>query len=366
MALPAPPLTSPLESDPPESPAQRSACLNCGTQLTDTFCPHCGQRAGDAHLSVRDLLHELAAEHFGLDTKVARTLVALVRHPGRLTLEFLAGRRARYLPPLRLYVSLSVLYFLFASLSNGLDPSKGNGVATINTSDTAATAAAVAAALDSAGIKPSSVEGVAQDTLHGSAVSRFFRRDLSHRLADAKSHKGDTTAAPGSATNGVVRATTKPSSRDTVHGNAIVLFFKRRFYQRMSYTRTHQAEATRQISETFHHHLPDALFLLVPGLALALAALYYGSHRYYAEHLVFAMHFQAFSFAALTIALLPIPFLGLVIGVAIVAYLFLSLRAVYGESIAATTGKVAVIALGYGISLTLIMAVVGLTAFLFS
>ena len=88
--------TSQLESDPPIAATQGGTCLNCGTLLTDAFCAHCGQRAGDARLSVRDIAHEAVAEHLGLDSKVARTLVTLLRHPGRLTIEFLSGRRVRY------------------------------------------------------------------------------------------------------------------------------------------------------------------------------------------------------------------------------------------------------------------------------
>ena len=327
MALPAPPVTSPLESDPPGSPVQASACLNCGTQLTDAFCAHCGQSAGDVHLSVRDLIHELAAEHFGLDTKVARTLVALMRYPGRLTREFLAGRRIRYLPPLRLYLSLSVIYFLASAIASDAGSKNSAGIVHINTAtssvrrshaavslDTNTTnLSPVGEALDSAGIKPQAASDIIGDTLHGNAVVRFVKRRGAERLVYAKSHK---------------------------------------------------TEAMQHISERFRDELPDALFLLVPGLALALFVLYHSGKRYYSEHLVFALHFQAFAFAALTIGL--IPYLGALANIAIFVYLFLALRRVYGQSITMTAAKLVVIVIGYGISLSLIMAVVGVTAFLFA
>lgn len=81
---------------------------------------------------------------------------------------------------------------------------------------------------------------------------------------------------------------------------------------------------------------------------------------------MFALHFQAFGFAALTIGLIPIPFLDAITGIAILAYLFLALRTVYRQSIAATTGKFVVIVIGYGISLTAIVAAAGLVALLFA
>ena len=268
---------------------------------------------------MREMLRELASEHFGLDTKVARTLVALVRHPGRLTVEFLAGRRVRYLPPLRLYVYLSVVYFLASAFGArfGSSPNaelRGVGITTTG-SDTAVNAAALKAIADSVGITPRTIQ---------------------------------------------------PGTTDTLHGSELVLFFKRRFVRRLAEVKSHNADVMPRIREEFQHELPDALFLLVPGLALALLALYRGSHRYYSEHLVFALHFQAFGFAAQTVALLPIPLLHFTISCALVAYLFLALRRVYGGGVAVTVGKTAVILAGYGISLVVIMAVVGVIAFLFS
>jgi uncharacterized protein DUF3667 len=330
--------------------------------LSDAFCAHCGQRAGDTHLSLRGLLHELVAEHFGMDTKVARTLAALVRYPGRLTLEFLAGRRVRYVPPLRLYVSLSVLFFLastFAATIRGSRSSDDAGKFDVNVdmpvvaSDTSR-ALSTAATADTTAINPSSLKAIARDTASGSTLQRFFKRDFARRVEQEKAEQK------------IHQKSQQPAARDTASGNAITAFFKHRLHQRLAYMKSHQGEAGTQISEAFRHDLPDALFLLVPGLALALAALYYESHRYYAEHLVFALHFQAFSFAALTVGLLPIPFLDTIVGVAIVAYLFLSLRRVYGQGVGATIGKLVAIAIGYVISLTVLVTGVALTAFLFA
>ncbi len=315
MALPAPQVTSQLESDPPAPPAQHSTCLNCGAQLTDAFCAHCGQRASDVHLSVRDLLHELVTEHFGLDTKTGRTLVALVRYPGRLTLEFLAGRRIRYLPPLRLYLSLSVLYFLASALTTNAGFNTNANVVHITTSPAATNKSGGMVSLDTTAANPVPI-GAALDSI------------------GISSH--GTTDVIG----------------DTLHGNAVIRFVKRRFAERLAFFRAHKSDAVQQISERFHHELPDALFLLVPGLALALLVLY--RKHYYSEHLVFALHFQAFAFVALTIGL--IPYLDALANIAIIVYLFLALRHVYGQSIAATAAKFVVVVIGYGISLALVMA----------
>jgi len=93
----------------------RTTCLNCGSALSGSFCSECGQRAAPPHPSLRELGGEAFAELSGWDGKVAETVRALLRKPGKLTIEFLEGRRARYLSPLRLYLMCSVIYFLIAA-----------------------------------------------------------------------------------------------------------------------------------------------------------------------------------------------------------------------------------------------------------
>src|SRR5687768_10569944 len=95
--------------------SQSSACLNCGAALDGKFCARCGQRDIPPYPSVRELASDAVAEFSGWDGRLAATVRALVRRPGFLTGEFLAGRRARYISPVRLYLTASVLYFLIAA-----------------------------------------------------------------------------------------------------------------------------------------------------------------------------------------------------------------------------------------------------------
>ncbi|MDF1504394.1 DUF3667 domain-containing protein [Roseisolibacter sp. H3M3-2] len=108
VAPPAPVVVAAAAPAPVEAPA----CANCGAPAGDAFCPRCGQEQHDLHRSVRSIVDELLDSLAGWDGKIPATLWLLVRHPGRLTAEFLGGRRARYLRPLRLYLTLSVVYFV--------------------------------------------------------------------------------------------------------------------------------------------------------------------------------------------------------------------------------------------------------------
>jgi hypothetical protein len=93
------------------------ACLNCGMPLRGRFCSVCGQRAVPPFPTLREMLVDAWHEFTAFDDRLLRTLGLLLRRPGRLTLEFLAGRRMTYVPPLRLYLLASVAYFLIAAMS---------------------------------------------------------------------------------------------------------------------------------------------------------------------------------------------------------------------------------------------------------
>jgi len=87
-------------------------CLNCDAPLTGPYCATCGQKPPHPDLTLRDLVAESTHELTHWDGKVIATLKALLLRPGLLTSDFLAGRRARWLPPLRVYLICSVAYFV--------------------------------------------------------------------------------------------------------------------------------------------------------------------------------------------------------------------------------------------------------------
>ena len=93
-------------------------CRNCNAGLTGRYCSNCGQIA-DVHVpSTRELVHEALEGLTHSDSRLWSTLKTLLFKPGKLTQEFIAGRRVAYLPPFRLYLILSVGFFLVASFAH--------------------------------------------------------------------------------------------------------------------------------------------------------------------------------------------------------------------------------------------------------
>ena len=101
-------------------------CRNCLTTLEGAYCPNCGQKNIDLERPIFGLVAEMFKETFELDGRAWRTVKTLFRHPGMLTSEFLAGRRRSFTSPLRLYLVISISFFVIigwlASQGVLLDP----------------------------------------------------------------------------------------------------------------------------------------------------------------------------------------------------------------------------------------------------
>jgi hypothetical protein len=87
-------------------------CPECETPLTGKYCHECGEKPPDAHdLTLRHFVSHGVHELTHVDSKIFRTLKALILKPGVLTAEYFAGRRQRYVPPLRLFLVIFALNF---------------------------------------------------------------------------------------------------------------------------------------------------------------------------------------------------------------------------------------------------------------
>lgn len=111
-----------------EEPAEAQRCPNCGEELQGEYCQACGQKRIHRHeLGLKHFFIHAANEFTDLESnKIVGTFKALLFKPGRLTDEYLAGRKGRYITPVRLYLTFSALYFLFAW--GALAEARGGGV----------------------------------------------------------------------------------------------------------------------------------------------------------------------------------------------------------------------------------------------
>jgi hypothetical protein len=117
-----------------DNSAPRSDCGNCGATLTGPYCSACGQHAHESARSVAVLFHDAWHLVTHVDGRLWQSLSLLLLRPGRLTQEYFAERRVRYLPPVRLYLVLSVLFFAFVVVAPHSANPKREGF-TLDTAD---------------------------------------------------------------------------------------------------------------------------------------------------------------------------------------------------------------------------------------
>jgi hypothetical protein len=274
-------------------------CANCGAPVVSNFCGECGQRVGHAAHSVWHFVLEAVEDLTHADSRLWRTMLALLFKPGYLTAEFLAGRRMRYLPPLRLYLVLSVLFFLLAGV---LDRHAGIWIVKVN-------------GRDDVTLEPAP-----------KAVAR--PGETAQQVGDRMCAQLNVIGPEGA---WLVPALHRACLKSVADGG-------------------------RGIQEVFTHSIPRAIFIALPILGLVMMPLYRRPRRYYIEHLLFFLHAHAFLFlllgsfviaATIFQAEVLVSALGLAVTVIIPYYYFIAMRRVYGQSRGRTLGKLVALSLAY-------------------
>jgi hypothetical protein len=278
--------------------AHAPLCDNCGAGLTGRYCANCGQRHEPPVHSLAHFLRVAFEDVTHADSRLWSTVAALLAKPGFLTHEFLAGRRARYLPPVRLYLVLSVAFFLVASLTRPQ-------VVQLSTDDSGVPKAARVVPLDQANDIPGS------------------------------------SARPGES----------PAERNA-RECAMINFAGPLSPAMQKACLKIRGDQAHSFIAAMRHNLPRTMFLFLPLLAGLMMLFYWRPRHYYVEHLLLLLHNHACVFLVLPLAwglaaLLPFAsgWLEFAVFLYLVWYMFRSMRVVYGQGRALTLAKLT--ALGF-------------------
>jgi len=288
------------------APAGAVRCDNCGATVTQKYCGACGQRREPPLHSLWHFTQVAVEDVTHADSRLWRTLAALLFKPGFLTREFLAGRRARYLPPVRLYLVLSVAFFVWA----------GTGqhqlrVLQLDTND--------------AGV-PKSVQ---LTPLEGPPDSPFDAPKPGESIEQRNRRECGMINYQGP-----WQARLTPAIRDAC--------------LRI------RADNGRSLSAAYLHNMPRALFLFLPLLAAAMMLLYWRPRHYYVEHLLLFVHNHAFVFlivmlgwAAATLVPPARHLINWATALYVLWYAYRSMRVTYGQGRWLTLGKFVVLSFFY-------------------
>lgn len=306
---------------------KETTCLNCGHQVKEHFCSHCGQE----NIEPRQPFHYLFTHFFEdlthYDGKFWKTIKFLLFHPGRLTKEFLTGRRMRYVPPVRLYIFLNFITFLLpVFLFSNHDKAKPKtfkereqelvtGIETLKK------------AKDSLGRLIATPQGLTGDT---TAVYEErlrdaleeIEQDLADEIRGLNDLRADTTNfnRSGSVINigggNVPKGVHSIAQLDSVRkipgkkmSKMDYLFAKKHLeLWEYGYTNTQISERVR---ESFIHNIPKALFLYMPLFAFFLW-LFHGKKKWwFFDHGIFTLHYFCFLLLLVTLLYFVLFFSGL-------------------------------------------------------
>ena len=375
--------------------AHPSHCENCNAALHGAYCHQCGQSVHSPTRDFRHAVEDVFESFWHLDGRVFRTLRDLLV-PGRIAINYLAGKRARYLPPLRLFVILSVLTFFVGKLAIHVDEIQVTGLegrsSEILTARTIPEVERIRdqllAELEAAEDKAGKVPGVnpalikARVDIQGEAANRIAQLRKAEAAKAASGNPpaptGEQPMATATTTSATDAAAPEPEPEpelanwgwdpktDPVDVAWLPGFADRWLNAKMTRVLDnlkHLRGNENRAMQAFLGAVPTTLFLLMPLFALLLKLLYLGSGRRYLEHLVVALYSHAWLLLALMASFLfglaasaigatwativVAVFTGLLWWLAVPAYLFMTQLRVYGEHWALTAVRYLVIGLLY-------------------
>lgn len=214
---------------PADSQLPSVTCANCSELLTGKFCANCGQAAKSRRGPIWRVSYEFTEEFMALDSKMVQSLLTLLFKPGVLTARFLEGKRASVLPPVRLYLVISLLFFF---------------------------------------------------------VFEIPQQDVSK----ANVYVGKTLLGKEQPTEGFPNFSIMSSGKKE---SAVDRWFEETFAEQIVTMKESNAQLTvNNILNRLEDILPNALILFVPIFALVLKMLYAFKRILYFDHLIFSLQFQ--------------------------------------------------------------------------
>ncbi len=326
-----------------------SECFNCGHPFfgKEKFCPECGQKNKDPKITFGNFLHEVFNGFISWDSKFWTTFIPLLTKPGKVSKDYIEGKRIRYANPFRFYLTISVIFFLMIGITKSYNelgyfnaaekPSISNEANIIN--------------IDSIG-KNAKIDSVKVDEILKNPGVNLALQDLDSTqktklLKEISTINNDSIAQKikkGITENKFLRFRKFSKAHPEMSIDAALdslnypkTFFNRFLYDRVVTFRSFKNEDDfKEIANKGVSYISISLFILLPIFAFALKFFYIRRKFTYVEHLVFIFHTQTVFFLLLII-FFPLSYyqdIGLLVTVFLILfliYLFLAMKRFYNQ-----------------------------------
>lgn len=237
-------------------------CKNCEYKFEGNYCPSCGQSILEVQKPVTHFLRDMLDSLLVFDIRIIKSLPTLLLKPGKISTEFVAGKRKKYVPPFRFFLFASILFFFLISLQ------------TRNLFNTEMNNEQRAVMVDS--------------VLNEMEIRGQF------------SESGDTILAISNLREGLgLYEILKNSLRDYLSNSPLTQKERTKYQQFLN-----SMENPNYITSQIYKYISWSFFILMPFYALILRLFFRKQRKYYVEHLVFSVNLHTFYFILLTIILL--------------------------------------------------------------
>ena len=308
-------------------------CENCNAPLSGPYCAQCGQPAIDYRRSFGHVLVDVLNEFLNWDSKFFATIALLILKPWRLTNEFLAGKRVRYVNPLRLYLLASILFFFAVNYgTRGLKFEPGK----LGPKDRAEL---------EADLMKGDLPPAAREKLEALLQESSPPPDSSPSTNAPSPQPTAVSPPPGAGTDKQRQEYGKIGERP------LVVFDQAK--STTPFERWIEGRAKEKMGEhgtkmglfiaTLFSNLPYMMLCCIPLFAFVLKILYVRRHIFYIDHLIYALHIHTFAYTGIMLIVLatiglnravPGPIAGWTIAILWIAFvmqIFLSIRRVYRQ-----------------------------------
>jgi hypothetical protein len=379
-------------------------CENCGVPLTGPFCAQCGQHAVDYHRSIWRVLVDAADSFLNWDTKFLSTIGVLLTRPWKLTNDFNAGRRARYVHPLRLYLLASIAFFLIVKLVH-FDPGKHIQLGPQDRAQIDATLSKLAGPdsplppdqrekVEGARAKfnenngtlseekRDELEAVLKSVVVSGIKDKLKRKEGEHLIktigmipepsatpeetkpSDETSGASPTPSPRTTPENQIIQFSDDGNKAKSPMENSMETLVKEKIGE--------HGEKAKLFLETLRGNIPTMMLCCIPLFALILKVLYIRKGRFYVEHLIYALHIHTFAYVGVVV--ITLIGMGLAhwsdtaraivctfLGITLFVQVFLSIRRVYRQGWFFTTFKFLVGGIAYFV---ILLTAIGATVFI--
>jgi len=275
-------------------------CLNCGSHVESHYCSSCGQPNLELKESFWAFISHSIAHYFHFDNKFFQTLAPLLTKPGKVTLDYLAGKRARYINPVSMYIFVSIVYFLvvYSPKHSTKDKHDDNGI-TVDSKKSEDVTDSVKRALKLSGIPKSIADKTTKSINYAIRKKEFVKLGFADQEKELNRLKAENTTLKSDSLSEVIEdfndihieRNDSTYSAYLSRQQKLPVAEQDSWYEKLIKKRAITlGEKSEVISETLEHNRPKQFFLLMPLLALFIMWNFRKNHIYYLNHLIFTIH----------------------------------------------------------------------------